>query len=118
MQTRFLAGWTYHKMYPLLHRSSAFRRRTLRAAKGHLRAFAAFGLQHRYDESVSLFQDVFGWDRYEPVPPQAKTKKRPSLEEIDELNPTILPRLRDAHRLDLELFSYASELFEDQFLEA
>ncbi len=32
--------------------------------------------------------------------------------------PTILPRLRDAHRLDLELFSYASELFEDQFLEA
>ena len=118
MQTRFLAGWAYHKAYPLLYRSPTFRRWTLRAAKKHLRECAAFGLQHRYDDSVALFRDIFGWDNYETVPPQAKTKKRPSLQEIDDLNPTVLPRLHDSHQLDLELFSYASELFEDQFLEA
>lgn len=114
MQTRFLAGWTYHKIYPLMHHSAAFQRQTLRAAKRHLRACAAFGLQHRYDESVMLFRDVFGWDKYQPVPPQARTKKRPSLQEIDDLNPTVLPRLRASHQLDLELFEYATEHFDEQ----
>jgi len=115
MQTRFLAGWPYHRAYPLLYWSSAFRRSMVQAAEDHLRECVAFGLQSRYDASVSLFQDVLGWTKYEPTPPQAKTKKRPSLEEIDDLNPTVLPRLRDSHQLDTQLHRYAVDLFEAQF---
>jgi hypothetical protein len=87
----------------------------LQAAQDHLNNCVAFGLQSRYDASVSLFQDVLGWTEYEPTPPQAKTKKRPSLEEIDDLNPTVLPQLRESHQLDTQLHQYAVDLFDTQF---
>lgn len=114
MQTRFLAGWHYHKAYPLLHRSSTFRQSMLRAAKKHLREHIVFGLQERFDDSISLLQDSMDWNRYEPVPPQAKTGERPTLKEINDLNPAVLPRLRELHTLDLQLYQYAVDLFEER----
>lgn len=113
-QTRFLAGWPYHKAYPAVHRSTIFKKSMLRAAKKHLRDCTAFGIQDRFDDSVSLFQEVFEWDRYEPVPPKKETGDRPTLEEINELNPTVIPELRKSHDLDLELYQYATKLFEER----
>lgn len=112
IQTRFLAGLVYNKLYPYLHNSSVFRRSMLKSAIHTLHACTAFGLQSRFDESISLFQKTLNWNNYQPVPPQAKTKRRPSLEEIQNLNPKVLPGLRKSHDLDHKLYEIASELFD------
>jgi hypothetical protein len=117
MQARFMAGLHYHRAYPLMHRSAKFRDALLKAAIRNTRKCKAIGLQERFGESVELFQKAMHWGKYEPVPRQAKTKKRPSLQEINELNPQVLPDLRAAHRLDQRLYDFAGTLFEDQLKE-
>ncbi len=115
LQTRQLAGLFYHKAYPVFHRSSLFRRRLMHAAKTHLDECAAFGLQSRFDESVRLFQHTFGWSHFNAASRHMnKTRKRPSLEEIDDLNPAVLPALHEACELDYELYRYASRRFDEQ----
>jgi len=111
MQARYLAGLAYDRTYPLLHRSSLFRRSLVAAAKAHLDACTAFGLQSEYDRSVRYFQSKLDWPTYTPVPRQAKTKTRPSIAEIKELNPQVLDALDELHDLDREVYEYAQELF-------
>jgi hypothetical protein len=48
------------------------------------------------------------------MPRQASTKRRPSVQEIAELNPAIVLKLRQSHSLDLELYEYAEQHFREQ----
>ena len=114
IQARWMAGLYYHKAYPALHRSALFQRKLLAVAKSNLDDCIAFGLQSEFDASVRIFQETLGWERYDPVPRQAKTKKRPSVSEIEELNPRVLPALRASHVLDQELYDYAVQRFKER----
>lgn len=111
IQCRFLAGAAYHKAYPLLHRSAHFRRSMLHAAIRNLDRCRVFGIQESFDESVRRFQEAFDWSACEPGTRLSRTRKRPTLGEIDELNPAILPSLRQSHALDIQLYQQALARF-------
>ena len=114
-QARFIAGYVYHKMYPIMYKNRFFRDSLLNSAQNNLRNMYAFGIQEKYKDSVKLFMDKLGWPTYNEVPRQAKTKKRPSIEEINKLNPRVIPSLRESHQLDIALYRYARDLFDSQF---
>jgi hypothetical protein len=78
-------------------------------AKANLGEFAFVGIQERFEESIVLLQRTFGlgllpyWNRHVNV-------LRPGIEEISDEQ---LALIREHNQLDLELYRYASELFED-----
>ncbi len=111
MQTRFIAGIMAHKLYPYA-RFRAFDRYVLRSARRHLSGYACFGLRERFDESIALMQQTFGWENTRTVAPQKKTKERPSVGDLMDRDPRIVDELRQYHKLDLESYAYASDLFD------
>jgi len=114
-QSRFIAGYLFHKSYPIMNKSNYFRESLIEKAKMNLNRIYAFGLQERYQESVEIIMNMIGWDKHKKVPMQAKTKKRPSIEEIEDLNPRVISSLRESHQLDIELYEYARDVFDSQF---
>ena len=111
-QSRFLAGFPYHYLYPRLA-SRRFERATLDQASANLFGrYACFGLQERFEESLELFQRRLGWERRLEVERQKKTGKRPALSELDA--PT-RARLRELNALDCELYELATARFEGQW---
>ena len=112
IQTRYMAGFIYNKMYPIMFKNTRFVDTMLAAAKRNLTECRAFGIQGQFDASVKLIQKRMGWTEYVPLDAKAaKTKDRPSYEEIDRYNKRVIPSLRNSHRLDQELYRYAVELF-------
>lgn len=112
IQTRYMAGFVHHKAYPYLFRNSRFNSMMLAAAKRNLAQCRAFGIQSQFDASVKMIQKRMNWTLYTPLDVKvAKTRNRPSFEEIDRYNKRVIPSLQDSHRLDRELYSYAVDLF-------
>ena len=78
-------------------------------AKANLREFAFVGIQERFEESIVLLQRTFGlgllpyWNRHVNV-------LRPGIEEISAEQRALL---EEHNQLDLELYAFASELFEE-----
>lgn len=102
MQTRFLAGYLYYG-FP---KNSRF---MLKKAKENLKNnYKVFGLQERYDESIELITSAFGW-KYEPK--GIRNKKTAKKDVVDDYTMSVL---NENHLLDIELYKYAQELFEDQ----
>ena len=113
MQTRFLAGIFLGGLYPYID-SNTFDDFILSTAKRHLAQYTCFGLQGRFEESISLFKRTFGWTEQKQSLPRRTTSDRPSVDDLREIGGGVLEELRAHHQLDLELHEYAQELFEER----
>ena len=73
--------------------------------------YSCFGLQGQFEESIRLFKQLFGWENENRTELHKKTRKRPSVDEIDSRTRNILV---DSHQLDLELYQHALRLFDER----
>lgn len=112
-QTRYLAGPFSKGLYALWP-FERLDRWHLKRAKNHLKSCACFGLREYFDTSIDLFQHTFEWPERMNVARRRKTRKRPSLDEIRDIAPSVITELRAHHQLDLELYRFAKELFHDR----
>jgi hypothetical protein len=112
-QTRYLSGVLSKKLYSFLP-SQRLDNWCLEKAKYHLRDFACFGLVEQFETSMSLFQKTFNWEERIQTPRRRKTRKRPSLDEIRDVAPGTIAKLREHHQLDMELYRFAQDLFSDR----
>lgn len=104
-QVRLLSGAWEHVPY------GAITRDHLEVAKRNLREeVAVVGLTERFDETLLLLKDAFGW-RQPWHKPQNVTRGRPKQSDL-------LPEIREAiveyNRFDVELYDYAKSLFAEQ----
>lgn len=78
----------------------------LERAKENLRSFAAVGTTERFDESLRLFQGVFGWDDvcFEPANVTPERVRREDLKTHE------IGMIEERNCLDAELYSLADEL--------
>jgi Sulfotransferase family len=81
---------------------------TLERAKSNLARFAVVGLTERFEESLMLLQRAFNWTP-QPFPPCNVGENRPRRHEVGE---ETLQEIRRCNQLDLELYRFASDLFE------
>jgi len=68
------------------------------------------GLLDRFDESVLLMQDAFGWDDVRYVRKNVAPRRRA----VDSLPPTLRERLEEALAPDMTLYRDAQAIFEEQ----
>tara|TARA_Y100000991_G_C21960705_1_gene344327 strand:- start:317 stop:1051 length:735 start_codon:yes stop_codon:yes gene_type:complete len=103
MQTRYLAGW---KHYYLPKNSKLL----LNIAKNNLKnKIKAFGLKEEYDDSIKIFENIFDWKKNNQiVDRQMTTRIKKEVTDLD------LRAVKDNNLLDIELYDFAQELFEDQ----
>jgi hypothetical protein len=92
-------------------------RELLEQAKHNLQhSFSVVGLTERFDETVLLMARRFGWKRTHYVRRNTTEKRLPG----EQLDPEILEAVRALNALDLELYAFATTLFEravsEQFL--
>src|SRR5262249_9646240 len=80
----------------------------LELAKSNLANFAVVGLTEWFDESLALLERAFGW-RPRPYSAHNVGENRPLQSEVGEDN---LKAVEHCNRFDLELYRYASGLFE------
>lgn len=80
----------------------------LERAMSRLAKFAAVGLTERFDESLALLQGAFGW-RVRPGAPENVGENRPPRVDVGE---EALQAIERFNRFDLELYRFASDLFE------
>lgn len=103
MQARFIAGFSTTE--PVDDAT------LLAQAKTHLvEKIAVFGLTERFDETLLLLTKALGW----PLRGYARknvTKKRPSKEATD---PALLAAIREASAVDVALYEFAREIFEER----
>ena len=89
----------------------------LQRAQTWLAKMAVVGLTERYAESLLLIGDLLGI----PVPaepPRANINPQrsdPAMRYQDQLAPAVIARLEELNHYDLELYTHATELFEQQW---
>jgi hypothetical protein len=71
-----------------------------------------FGLQERFEESQRRILEYVGGGKYVEGVREKSTADRPSVDEIGSLRPRLLDQLRADHELDIQLFEFATRLFE------
>jgi hypothetical protein len=111
IQTRFIGGYLWHRLRdsPLLSPLDGW---LLQTAKRHLREqYACYGLVSRFDQSMEMFGELFGWKVDLPESRVKPTRDRPTAEDLSN---STLAKLRDNMSLDVELHRYAVQHFEDQ----
>jgi Galactose-3-O-sulfotransferase len=86
----------------------------LERAKDHLRRFEVAGLTERFDESLVAMIRAFGWKRVRYV----TTNVDPHRSSRAPLTDRELAVVRDRNALDLELYTWASERFRREVVEA
>lgn len=69
-----------------------------------------FGLTERFDEALVLFSRALNWN-VRSYMPQNVTANRPTLEQVA---PADLAEVEDASALDMELYSFARERFQER----
>jgi len=81
--------------------------RTLEKAKKNLvDSFSVVGICERFEESLVLFSEIFGWEV--PFYENRKVaKNRPRVE------PSAVDMIKEHNRLDLELYEFGKQLFEE-----
>jgi hypothetical protein len=104
-QTRMLSGrWT--KLY-----NAECPPQALEEAKHNLRTyFSVVGLTGRFDETLLLLKAATGWDHLFYIR-RNETSNRPK---VKDLPPATLQAVQQANALDIELYRYATELFNQQ----
>lgn len=103
-QTRLISGvWN---VVPFGEMTPEF----LDRAKRNIDTFAVVGLQERFDESMLMLADAFGWDT-----PYYRSRNvsegRPRVSELDD---ETLALVAAANTFDTELYEYAKEIFARQ----
>jgi len=68
------------------------------------------GLVEKYELSMALFEREFGWPRFSVGRANA-CHDRPRL---DDLDPDDIEAIRDANLFDIELYEFATRLFESR----
>lgn len=102
VQTRMLAGLPY--LFP----ADAYTEEHLEIAKENLRQhFSVIGLVERFDESLLLLQQAFGWHNIYYMQ-YNKTLRH------EEVSQETLKYIRDENALDMELYRHATTLFQAQ----
>lgn len=71
---------------------------------------AVVGFAHRFDESILLMKESFGW-RW---PYYQKHNVTPNRPEQEELSPQVLQEIRALNHLDIELYQFAEQLFDQK----
>jgi hypothetical protein len=103
LATRFLCG------HPTRDRDLA--PSTLDNAKANLRNFAFVGIQERFDESLVLLQRMLGLDLVPYLNRHVSVEGgRPAVDEIPDEHRALI---EEHNGLDLELYSFGLELFEE-----
>lgn len=97
LQCRFIAG---------IGRDGVCDETTLEKAKENLRYFRVVGLVERFEESLLLIEQAFGWKVTAHESWKVSKNRR-------ELEPSVLEMIREKNRLDLHLYEYATKLFEE-----
>jgi hypothetical protein len=80
------------------------------AAKQHLEEIVCIGLTEAFDKSLLLFQKVLDWKRIY-YHSRNVNEARPQREAISE---SVCELIRNANKLDVELYAYASKLFNER----
>jgi hypothetical protein len=105
-QTRWLAGEEHNIGF------GGYQEKILEKAKKNLREhFAVVGLTERFDETLLLLKHTYDWPHNVFYTRTNVTTQRPRK---DEISPATLNALVQANLLDIELYQYASKLFEEQ----
>lgn len=86
-------------------------REILEIAKSNLRDFAVVGLTERFDESLILLKRTLGWQNAPVYVKENVTADRPRKEVVPQ---DVLDLIKKHNELDIELYRYATELFENQ----
>lgn len=106
LQTRKLAG-VIQRAFPSCN--SFLLQKAKRNLSDH---FSAVGITERFSEAQELFQKCFDWPLLEEHPKQVARKKLLQTEET--IPAEDRRRLEDIHSYDLELYEFATALFEEQ----
>ena len=87
---------------------------TLEQAIQHLKDhFPVFGLTERYDESLILMKRRLGWDAYPYYVTSRVGKDGNGEKEEREVDPEVEARIKERNELDVKLYNYAQERFEE-----
>ena len=116
VQTGFLGGLHVQDHLDGLNLTKElFDEALLERAKASLRAHDSIGLTERFDESLLLLGETFGWPLTQLLYVRKNTGKlRPKRPELTEAE---REAVRASNRLDTELYRYAVEHFEQQLRE-
>jgi len=111
MQTRFMAGLLQDRFYPWI--ATRFQeKKILRLAVKHLKDHDIyFGLTESFDDSIARFQKKFGWEKNNDAGRMEKGVIRPKVAELDS---ETMQRIKNANKLDLELYQFARDYFNKQ----
>lgn len=110
-QTRFTAGFISHKLYPAIACPSTKKLILERAKNNLLKEYFFFGIFEKHRESIDLVCEKMNWSTVKEIPHHKKTHKRLKVQDLDE---ETLQILKDAHDLDLQLYEFAVQNFENQ----
>jgi len=82
----------------------------LEKAKYNLLNYYTFGIQDRFAESLEMFSKKLGWSEIQIVAANVGKNKQKS----SDISPETLNLIAENNRLDLELYQFAKQLFEEQ----
>ncbi len=113
VQTAFLGGLeAQHNLDGITLSPDLYTEALLESAKANLRRMDAFGLTERFDESLLLLGEAFGWKRRRLYYVARRVGR---LRATRPRHPDhVLKLIRQYNELDLELYHYAQALFEEQ----
>ncbi|MCB0207982.1 MAG: sulfotransferase family 2 domain-containing protein [Anaerolineae bacterium] len=84
----------------------------LNLAKKRLSQFTFLGLTERFQDSLFLLAYTFGWPPHQTAP---WLNAAPTRLHGNQLAPQTLDKILEYNRLDIELYAYAQQLFEERF---
>jgi len=115
LQTSFLSGYFLERHLDGKEPDpAAFNREMLNLAKENLRRHVVVGLTERFDESLLLVQEAFGWPTFRMLHARANVGRNRVA--MKQLSAETLAFVSSQNELDLELYAFAKQLFEEQLL--
>lgn len=112
LYTRMLGGCVNWENLAL---SDALSQTALESAKENVRKCAAVGITERFDESILLFKKKLGWSSCNYVCENVTPSKRVSRQEV---NSHVEETIKEYYRLDIELYQYCREIFDETIQKA
>jgi glycosyltransferase involved in cell wall biosynthesis/SAM-dependent methyltransferase len=106
LQTRWLASEDG------LMRADQVDEGTLEKARQRLSEFSFVGVTEQFDNSLFLLAYTFGWRPVTEYEVKNKANNRP---EREELSPAVRELMEQVNALDIQLYDFASELFQQRF---
>ncbi|APW62676.1 sulfotransferase family 2 domain-containing protein [Paludisphaera borealis] len=107
VQTLFVSGWKPEDVARAPGRAANASIEILRDR------FEVVGLTERFDESLALFAEAFGWRLPEYTSMNLASERIRRLR-VEELAPSLIDRIKAANRCDVAIYEYASSLFDER----